>query len=1004
MANIIHIKDIKGVFSNADQEDIGEDLATVMQNFRSENGKIIKTFGFGDIFGLDVLDIIETAYWVDSGNVWRDGQYWVDSGSSLDKALDASIINLVTYFNQNASAGSGYGSGDGYVIIGLAISASTGTVTFYYWNGIDWANITALVKNTPDTFYHIYDKNPIVQSNEIIRFLPGGEIYAGTGSAIHQPTGVWLGWIDRDYFDELYVADTDYDSGFYLYNLYPTRPDISTSGLNATAAITAGGTFMSADGSRWYKISYVYDGINESLLSEEIKVTYTDNTFLLMTLTFSTTTFNKRITAINVYRSTTGNIGDASDEIDGSYERIHSIDLTRDPSDVTNYSGTQARSGLYFVYIPDIADGIDLTKAYYAVKLAGSNSDYYRVQTPTSANQKIFFIIKKWTYTGIIGIGAAPSTASTFDEDYNSCEWDFGYFDAYGDATMTSFDTDTTGAYAGDLFAFLDEGSEFANGVLANSNLMLTVLTTVNYRVISTNYKRAVRYGTAISGFNTSYYTWQLLTVNSGLYYFDESGTTKYCYFFDTELTEGAAYPLLNQPSIQVNCEQAIYNLNRLWQINGVLDPGATGKNEEHVDWLSYSELDQPDVNPVSNVIKISDNTGGEATGLATSFGSLIILKKNSVHKLKIPDIADPTSWRVSESVFNRGCIAKKGYIQVGHQVYFASTDGIYKLDVNFEAASDDTPLLQNRISEQINDVLLALNDISEKPYITCGYDKIKTEIIFRLTSTAIWAFNVTTKMWREIDTAKTCDIFAYDQNDDLMVFNESDDSLYTINEETFTGESVGCCVATKFFNITGYTGGRLGLIRSASIRYLSAVALIVRCYLNGSTTVAVYDELAPALTSALWDTVAGWDLSGSTLNHNSAGAGAITPVTVIPVIAGQVYKVVITLSACTVGTCSYTLGGTTGTSLAAATTYTDYLIAATTGDLTFTPSATTARFTISAVSVKQIYGGSLAISSSITTVKMAMRLRAHSFKVEIVDLTSSTSNSEIYNIKLEVD
>jgi len=53
---------------------------------------------------------------------------------------------------------------------------------------------------------------------------------------------------------------------------------------------------------------------------------------------------------------------------------------------------------------------------------------------------------------------------------------------------------------------------------------------------------------------------------------------------------------------------------------------------------------------------------------------------------------------------------------------------------------------------------------------------------------------------------------------------------------------------------------------------------------------------------------------------------------------------------------------------------------------------------------VKQIYGGSLAISSSITTVKMAMRLRAHSFKVEIVDLTSSTSNSEIYNVKLEVD
>jgi hypothetical protein len=64
---------------------------------------------------------------------------------------------------------------------------------------------------------------------------------------------------------------------------------------------------------------------------------------------------------------------------------------------------------------------------------------------------------------------------------------------------------------------------------------------------------------------------------------------------------------------------------------------------------------------------------------------------------------------------------------------------------------------------------------------------------------------------------------------------------------------------------------------------------------------------------------------------------------------------VIVTLSACTVGSCTYTLGGVSGSSLVAATTYTDYITATTTGDLTFTPSATGARFTISAVSIKAL-------------------------------------------------
>jgi len=117
-----------------------------------------------------------------------------------------------------------------------------------------------------------------------------------------------------------------------------------------------------------------------------------------------------------------------------------------------------------------------------------------------------------------------------------------------------------------------------------------------------------------------------------------------------------------------------------------------------------------------------------------------------------------------------------------------------------------------------------------------------------------------------------------------LMIFNEPDDKIYSITEE----EAVGSCVATKFFNITGDTGGRTGLIRSVSIRYKSAVELTVKCYLNGSS------------------------------------------------------------SSTTIGT--------------------------------------------------------LAVSPNIITSKMAIRLRCHSFKIEIIDTTTTTNETEIYNIKLETN
>jgi hypothetical protein len=124
--------------------------------------------------------------------------------------------------------------------------------------------------------------------------------------------------------------------------------------------------------------------------------------------------------------------------------------------------------------------------------------------------------------------------------------------------------------------------------------------------------------------------------------------------------------------------------------------------------------------------------------------------------------------------------------------------------------------------------------------------------------------------------------------------------------------------------------------------------------WLFGSSTGS---EMAPAIAAANWTCGAGWDCSvAGTLNKNADGVGTAVPNPALTIVAGTTYRVSITVGAVTVASgATYTLGGTAGTHLRAAQTYTDYLTAATTANLIITPTPTGTRFTITAVSVTPV-------------------------------------------------
>jgi hypothetical protein len=119
--------------------------------------------------------------------------------------------------------------------------------------------------------------------------------------------------------------------------------------------------------------------------------------------------------------------------------------------------------------------------------------------------------------------------------------------------------------------------------------------------------------------------------------------------------------------------------------------------------------------------------------------------------------------------------------------------------------------------------------------------------------------------------------------------------------------------------------------------------------------------EQAPDFTAANWTITAGWEATndgGTALDHYAAGVTTITPSAATTIVIGTTYKVVLTTNI-TVGTgFTYTVGGVAGTTTTVSGTTIDYIKALTTGKLIITPSVTTNRFTITAISIMPIVAG----------------------------------------------
>lgn len=751
----ISITDFSGCWTYGDHSDLPETYLTELKNLRPIHGKLEKTYGFGTK--------VTTA----------------QSGGNA----------LTTYIHDNITSATN-GQND-YLYILPSIAAEGVTLYAYNSTTTTWVNITSFSNfSLAETFYHRTDNTPhaIIQSGDIIRFLPGNQYDVGGNNC----DGIWIDYISRSYFDGLYTSST-YTAKFFGYSTDIARPALTIIQPSADQYI-ATAPFDSNE-TLYYKMSYVYDGVQESLLSNNTVRVAVSTSVNWLNAYFSITcaNHNKRVTAIKLYRAR---------DYFGPYQHISTIDLLRASTKVET-DASLGKNGKNYIYIPALAEGESQAISF--------NAGYaYKVKVTISG---------VLTDKAIVNPGAGYHTILTIDsdtvgEDAWDVAWELYENDGGG---FDKVKEGTTGCYTGINTVItndsLDIGKYVAGVIAYDTSRAYT-------RIVDDNVEYAVHTTTDIDGAGTTG-AYRLMSPVDGLYDFTGNSTTVTCYFYDNGIADGAAHPLENEVSTKINGRFAKVISGRLWHGDIILDPDDTA--EIHADWVSYSELNQLDVNPVSNVIRVYDREGGAIMGIQEMYGNPVILKKQGIFTYNVKDApGDPTKWYQSESSHNIGSIAADGSIVAKDALFICYNDGIYRLYPNNLAETDLTPTQKLRVSEAINDTYMALTD-AQKAAIISGYDNEKEEVIFKLNA-EYWAFNTITEQWREIVTAVGLSYISYDQNGKLMGYYSTDYKIYAPS----ANETVAADMVTKEFVLSDI---RDELIRNIYVQYKSSAALTLQVY-----------------------------------------------------------------------------------------------------------------------------------------------------------------------------
>ena len=609
----------------------------------------------------------------------------------------------------------------------------------------------------------------------------------------------------------------------------------------------------------YYKYSLIFDYSQESLLCDSIYSEICGENEAIIPEINIPTSLDNRVTGVNIYRSISPN---------GSYYKINTIDLVRDISEnvMTGSSGAGCCDKIY------IADSTSVAAYSFS---SGTNYWIYLKTIPNKTGNESVYKIS-------IGTSLSGSGFNVFDVDTNNfidnTRWDAG--DGYkytwelrsgaaGGSLLLTGDE----AYFGDNCVSIEDETNdkyiACPGALlkiVDTNEIFTIITEVNYvenvetgntdmllRVSHSPVELALKSALSVNIADTidnilDNKAWGIYHPTFG---YSHDGTTsgeeKYK-FVDYELLDGAIHPLLGVGSLNVNGKYGLYLNGRMFVANVVIEKD--GEIERHDDFLCYSEVDQPDIIPISNYLQISDADSGPITGLDQIGETIIVTKKTCIYTIEIVNIQDPITWIVRKIAHNIGNTGEYGALVVRGILYVSTYDGIYKLERNNLAESDRTPTKNLKISDPIQDQLDLLQsstfDVMSniKPYYSPDEGVIHFHIYNSTTGYhADYVYDLQNLSWRII-VSPLDDTF-------YRSFLDEDGLLVGIGDEdrsAFMSYTESSCRVTYKSPVFKLSDIRSEIIRNITATYKAAVdgdtKLYVEIYDADTDTLILRDEL----------------------------------------------------------------------------------------------------------------------------------------------------------------
>jgi len=221
-------------------------------------------------------------------------------------------------------------------------------------------------------------------------------------------------------------------------------------------------------------------------------------------------------------------------------------------------------------------------------------------------------------------------------------------------------------------------------------------------------------------------------TVSGGdLVFSNPSGTTYRMTFVDVGEVEGSYHPFSGVNSLDTRFKYSTALNGRQFVANVTIYDGMSATGEEHNDMVIFSELNAPDVLPISNFIQIKDLQGGQIYGIEGLFADIVVFSERGIFRLNVPS-DDPTAWSLVESEPNIGCTHPDSIAKWEGGVFFRGTDNLYYITSNFEfipVGNDikdkwDTNLVRCKV-DVANNRLVVNDTVDDSSYIL-DLDKFK--------------------------------------------------------------------------------------------------------------------------------------------------------------------------------------------------------------------------------------------------------------------------------------